>query len=249
LEVLSKAQSEGKVGEMQLGEIAIATDLNVSTCHHILLTLMNRGYVAQHSRGRAYFLGTKIHELSSNRARQFSLAESAMPELRQLNMVTGENVHLAVLQGNDLVILAQLDSPQVVRVNLGSINLTNSAHATAIGKSILAWLPDIEIERIFNQIGLRRYTPATIADFGEFKENLRLVRRFGYAIDHEEFVVGVASLGTAIRDQAGTVLGSVSCTLPESRADTEHFDVVKKAVLSCATGLSEKIGNPTLNLI
>ena len=53
LEVLSKAQGEEKVGEMQLGEIAIATALKVSTCHHILLTLMNRGYVAQHKRGQA----------------------------------------------------------------------------------------------------------------------------------------------------------------------------------------------------
>ena len=123
LEVLSKAQGEDRGGEMQLGEIALATALNVSTCHHILLTLMNRGYIAQHKRGRAYFLGLKIHELSSNRARQFSLAESAMPELRQLNKVTGENVHLAVLQGDDLVILAQLASHRVVRVNLDAINL------------------------------------------------------------------------------------------------------------------------------
>ena len=121
LEVLSKAQSEGKVGEMQLGEIAIATDLNVSTCHHILMTLMKRGYVAQYSRGRAYFLGTKIHELSSNQARQFSLAASAMPELRQLNMVTGENVHLAVLQGNDLVVLVQLDSVSYTHLTLPTI--------------------------------------------------------------------------------------------------------------------------------
>ncbi len=249
LEVLSKAPGEEKVGEMQLGEIAIATNLNVSTCHHILLTLMNRGYVAQHRRGRAYFLGTKIHELSSNRARQFSLARSAMPELRQLNMVTGENVHLAVLQGNDLVVLAQLNSPKVVRVNLEAINLTNSSHATAIGKSILAWLPDIEIERLFNEKGLAKYTPATIVDFGNLKENLRLVRRFGYAMDHEEFVVGVASVGTALRDHAGAVLGSVSCTLPESRADTEHFDLVKNAILKCAVDLSEKIGYSKLDFL
>jgi IclR family acetate operon transcriptional repressor len=226
---------------MQLGEIANATDLNVSTCHHLILTLMNRGYVAQHKRGQAYFIGTKIHELSSNRARQFSLADSAMPELRQLNMVTGENAHLAVLQGNDLVVLAQFESPQVVRVNLEAVNLTNSSHATAIGKSILAWLPDVEIERVVNQKGLVKYTPATIVDFDHLKENLRLVRRFGYAIDQEEFVVGVASVGTVLRDQAGTVLGSVSCTLPASRADTAHFDAVKKAVLQCSVDLSRKL--------
>jgi DNA-binding IclR family transcriptional regulator len=76
-----------------------------------------------------------------------------------------------------------------------------------------------------------------------------LVRRFGFATDHEEFVVGVAFVGTVIRDRAGTILGTVSCTLPQPRADTEHFATVKKAVLKCANGLFEKTGNPMLNSI
>jgi IclR family acetate operon transcriptional repressor len=230
---------------MQLGEIAETTGLNVSTCHHILLTLVNRNYVAQNERGRAYFLGSKILELSSNRARQFSLAESAMPELRQLNAATGENVHLAVIQGNDLVVLAQLDSPKVVQVNLEAVSLTNAAHATAIGKSILAWLPDNEMERIVRQKGLAQFTPKTLTDFDDLTENLRLVRRFGYALDREEFLPGVVSLGSALRDFSGTVLGSVSCTLPESRADDENVENLRKAVLECVVELSAKIGRPS----
>ncbi len=244
LEVLSKTPGQRHMREMQLGEIAKATNLNVSTCHHILLTLMNRGYVAQNKPGGAYFLGTKILELSSNRARQFSLAELAMPELRHLNNVTGENVHLAVIQGNDLVILAQLDSPKVVQVNLEAISLTNAAHATAIGKSILAWLPDNEIERIVSRKGLVQFTARTITDFEALKENLRLVRRFDCAVDREEFLMGVVAVGTALRDSAGTVLGSVSCTLPESRADDQNIENVRKAVLECVDELSTKIGRP-----
>ena len=243
LEVLSKAQGEAQLGEMQLGDIAEMTGLNVSTCHHILLTLMNRRYVAQHKRGGGYFLGAKIQELSSNRARQFSLAENAMPELRELNKSTGENVHLAVIQGNDLVVLAQLESPQVVQVNLDTVSLVNSAHATAIGKSILAWLPDNEMARIVTQKGLAQFTPDTITNFDELTENLRLVRRFGYAMDREEFLPGVASVGTALRDQSGTVLGSVSCTLPASRADEKNIEDVAKAVLECVGKLSVKIGH------
>ncbi|MFP6710303.1 MAG: IclR family transcriptional regulator [Rhodospirillales bacterium] len=239
LEVLSRAE-----GEMQLGEIALATDLNVSTCHHILLTLMNRGYAAQNKRGRAYFLGAKILELSSNRARQFSLAELAMPELRELNAATGENVHLAVIQGNDLVALARLDSSKVVQVNMEAINLSNAAHATAIGKSILAWLPENEIERIVDQKGLAQFTSSTITEFEALNESLRLVRRFGFAIDREEFLPGVVSIGTALRDYSGTVLGSVSCTLPASRADDENVENVKQAVLACVAELSGKFGRP-----
>lgn len=247
LEILSKAQGEEKVDEMQLSEIAMATDLNVSTCHHILLTLMNRGYVAQQKPGKAYFLGTKIHELSTMRARQISLAESVMPELRQLNLEINENVHLAMIQGNDLVVLAQLESSRVVRINLESVNLVNSSHANAIGKSILAWLPDIEIERIVGQKGLTRFTAATITDFGNLKKNLRLVRRFGCAYDYEEFLLGVVSIGIALRDQVGTVLGSVSCTLPESRASDENVEIIKNALVDCVTNLAVKIEYPKIN--
>jgi IclR family acetate operon transcriptional repressor len=239
LESLSAAQNE-----LQLNEVARETGLNVSTCHHILLTLMNRGYVGQNRRGRAYYLGAKITALSSNRARQFNLVELAMPELRALNDRTKENIHLAVMQGDNLVILLQLDSTRAVRVHTDNIDFTNAAHATAIGKSILAWLPETEIARIIENKGLAGFTRNTITDPTELIEALRLVRRFGFAIDREELLPGVVSIGTALRDYSGTVLGSVSCTLPASRAEESHVDEVKQAVIDCVTALSDKLVGP-----
>lgn len=239
LETLSTAQ-----GEMPLNDIARLTELNVSTCHHILLTLMHRDYVGQNPKGRAYFLGNKVLELSSNRARQFNLVDLAMPELRQLNHRINENVHLAVVQGNDLLSLARLDSTQVVRINTDSISLANAAHATAIGKSILAWLPDNEIARIIAAKGLNRFTEHTIVDEDELIESLRLVRRYGYAMDKEEFLPGVVCVGNALRDYSGTVLGSISSTMPESRAKDAHLDMVTDAVKECVATLSEKLNRP-----
>lgn len=240
LETLSAAR-----GEMPLNEIAKATELNVSTCHHILLTLMHRGYVGQNIKGRAYFLGNKVLELSSNRTRQFNLLDLAMPELHRLNHLINENVHLAVIHGNDLLSLAQLESTQVVRINTDSISLANAAHATAIGKSILAWLPENEISRIISAKGLEGFTEHTITDQDALTENLRLVRRYGYAMDKEEFLSGVVCIGNALRDYSGTVLGSVSVTMPESRARGEHLDRVTEAVKDCVSKLSEKLNRPS----
>jgi len=239
LEVLSNSQDE-----LPLNEIGQLTGLNVSTCHHIILTLLNRGYVSQAQKGRGYTLGSRVLELSSNRARQFSLVDLALPELRRLNDTTEENVHLAVIQGNDLVILTELESPRVVRVVTGGISHANAAHATAIGKAILAWLPEQEISRILDQKGQSKFTEQTITKRHDLIEALRHVRRFGFALDDQEFLSGVVSVGTALRDYSGTVLGSVGCTLPAGRADEDHLESVKAAVRDCVESLAAKLGRP-----
>lgn len=234
----------GSRNELQLSEIAQRTGLNVSTCHHILLTLTRRGYTGQNRRGRAYYLGSKIMQLSSSRTRQINLVELVMPELRALNEQTQENIHLAMMQGDNLVILAEMESTRAVRVHSDTIDFTRAAHATAIGKSILAWLPETEIARIIENKGLTRFTEKTITDLDELTEALRLVRRFGFASDNEELLPGVTSIGTAVRDYSGTVLGSVSCTMPVSRANDGHVETVRQAVIGCVRSLSEKLGAP-----
>ncbi|NJO54618.1 MAG: helix-turn-helix domain-containing protein [Bacteroidales bacterium] len=104
--------------EMRLNEIARAAHLNISTCHHLIATLLDRGYVGQNPRGRTYFLGNKTLELSRSRAAMIDLVKTAMPTLRALNQSTGETVSLDVLRGADLVTLAMLESRHAVRVAL-----------------------------------------------------------------------------------------------------------------------------------
>jgi IclR family acetate operon transcriptional repressor len=239
LEVLGRAATE-----LSLREIASQAGLNAATCHHLLSTLAKRGYVSQNPRGRAYFLGTKILELSSSRIRQFNLVDTVMPELRRLNQETGESVHLAVMQGHDLVTLAKLDCLHPVRVGSDAVGKTNAAHATATGKAILAWLPELEIARVIAEKGLTRFTENTITSIADLMESLRLVRRNGFALDREEFQPGVSCIGTAIRNHLGTVIGSISCSMPEMRATAEQLEKVTSAVRRCGTALSEKLGTP-----
>lgn len=239
LEVLSNVQ-----GEVALNGIAVMTGLNVSTCHHIVQTLMDRGYVSQAHKGRGYTLGSRVLELSSNSARQFTLVDVAMPELKRLNQIVGENVHLAVMQGNDLVVLAELESPRVVRVVTGGISYASAAHATALGKAILAWLPDQEVTRLLDQKGQTKFTENTITERHDLIEALRLVRRFGFASDHQEFLPGVMSVGTVLRDYSGTVLGSLGCTFPQGRGDEDHLEGLKVAINECVGSLAKKFGRP-----
>jgi len=237
LELLAEAP-----GGVRLNDISNAIDLNVSTCHHLLSTLLDRGYVAQSRKDRSYFLGNKVLELSGSRMRQFDLADLAMGALRTLNEETGETVHLAALQGDELVTIAMLDSLHAVRVVSGHGGKSEAIHATATGKAMLAWLPEGEIERIIKRRGLGRFTDKTITDRETLIEELRQVRRNGFSIDNEEFQPGVICIGAAIRDHAGAVIGSVSCSLPTMRADEPRLLTVENAVKSAVRTICENLG-------
>ncbi len=234
LEVLSQSGRE-----MQLGEIAQAVGLNVSTCHHLINTFVVRGFVGRNPYNRSYFLGHRILELSNARVQQFNLVERAAPALRRLNDATRETVHLAVMQGVELVTLTKIDSTHAVRVGTDTIGKANAMHATATGKAVLAWLPEHEIERVIELSGLSQFTPRTCCSLKDLKEQLRHVRRRGFATNDEEFQPGVYCIGCAVRDAAGGVLASVSCSMPKSRATKAQQIDVRKHVIECTRSLSE----------
>ena len=229
-------------GKLRLNAISKALGINVSTCHHLLSTLVDRGYVAQSAQDRSYFLGNKIPELSRSHMRQFNIADIAMDNLRALNARTGETVHLAVLQGDELVTLAVLDSHHAVRVVTGGSGESDPAHASATGKAILAWLPEQEFERIMERRGMKKFTERTIVDRLQLLEDLRHVRRNGFAIDNEEYQPGVVCIGAAIRDHAGAVVGAFSCSMPGMRASEERLHRMQDDIKATARALSEAVG-------
>ncbi len=238
LEALSAAP-----GNLPLSKLSASTGLNTSTCHHLISTLAARGYVTQNSETRAYALGNKVFDLSEARARQFDLLDIAMPAVRDLNLRTGEAVHLAVIQARELVTVAKLDSRHAVKVDSGFAGKSNATHATASGKAILAWLPEAEQKAILDTKGMTAFTEHTITDAEKLKEELALVRRHGFAKDVEEFQPGVICVGAAIRNHTGGVIASISASMPAMRASEEAREVMIEDVKMTAATLSEELGS------
>ena len=229
-------------GEATLTELATRTGLNISTCHHLLATLIQRGFAAKVPGRRLYALGSRIHALS-HACLQVDLPRRAQPYLENVNRATGETVHLAALQGDAVVTLAVREARHAVRVDTGKVGKTVAPHATSGGKAILAWLPEDEMRRILSH-GLKRFTDNTITEFPAFVEALRVVRRNGYAIDREEFLPGVICVGAAIRDQAGTVIGAISASTPMMRATEEHIALMRDEIAAATRALSAEFGEP-----
>jgi IclR family transcriptional regulator, acetate operon repressor len=229
-------------GEATLTELATRTGLNISTCHHLLATLIQRGFAAKVPGRRLYALGARIMYLG-HACLQVDLPRRAQPYLEAVNRATGETVHLAALQGDAVVTLSVREARHAVRVDTGKIGKLESPHATSVGKAILAWLPEDEIRRIVGD-SMKRFTDNTITDFPAFIESLRIVRRNGYAIDREEFLPGVICVGAAIRDQAGTVIGAISASTPAMRASDEHIALMRDEISAATRALSAEFGEP-----
>jgi IclR family acetate operon transcriptional repressor len=229
-------------GEATLTELATRTGLNISTCHHLLATLIQRGFAAKVPGRRLYALGARILHLG-HACLQVDLPRRAQPYLEAINNATGETVHLAALQGDSVVTLAVREARHPVRVDTGKVGKIDVPHATSVGKAIMAWLPEDELARILTG-GMQRCTDKTITEFSALLESLRSVRRNGYAIDREERLPGVFCVGAAIRDQAGTVIGAISASTPAMRASEEHIGLMRDEIVAATRALSAEFGAP-----
>ena len=231
-------------GEAKLTEIAALAGLNISTCHHLISTLHNWGYVARGANGRSYVLGSRILHLGAACLRQVDLPRRAQSFVDRLNDQTREAVQLAIMQDTNLVNVLRREARHAVRVDAGLGGNSNAAHATATGKAILAWLPPTELDRIVADKGLTVFTPHTITNIDRLKEDLRLTRRNGFAIDREEFQLGVICLGAAIRDHAGAVVGSISVSSPVFRATPDYINQIRVHLIAATDELSTELGAP-----
>jgi IclR family acetate operon transcriptional repressor len=229
-------------GEATLTDLANRTGLNISTCHHLLATLIKRGFAAKVPGRRLYALGARILYLG-HACLQVDLPRRAQPYMEAINRATGETVHLAALQGDAVVTLAVREARHAVRVDTGKIGKVEAPHATSVGKAIMAWLPEDEIHRIVAH-GMKRFTDKTITDLPALIESLRIVRRNGYAIDREEFLPGVICVGAAIRDQVGTVIGAISASTPAMRATEDHVALMRDEIAAATRALSAEFGEP-----
>lgn len=226
-------------GETTLTELANRTRLNISTCHHLLSTLVSRGYVSKVPVRRSYALGARILYLGTA-CLQVDLPARAAPFIEQINEKTGETVHLALLQGDAMMKVAKRESRHPVRVATGTLGKTDAPHATATGKAMLAWLPEDDMRRVLSH-GMARFTPKTITEWPDLIEALRHVRRNGFAIDDEEYQPGVICIGAAIRDRNGAVVGAISASTPTMRASDEHLNLVREEVTAAVRTLSAEI--------
>lgn len=201
-------------GSLRLQEIAAATGLKSPTCHHLVSSLVARGFVTRHSQPRTYGPGPRIASLLRRGGPQPDLGGAGHATLETLARATRCTTCLATLADTTFSLLDDFAPPRGLSAGPYRADLGLAPHAAALGKAILAWLPETQIAKVVAAHGLAPRTAHTITSLGELVESLRQTRRHGFAIEDREYQPDVLALACAIRNRAGAVIGSIACLAP-----------------------------------
>ena len=238
------------VGRFQHGTsiAALSKELKMgkSTVHRLLATLRDFDLIWFDPTTSNYALGSRILRWSDLLVQQNLLVRHGLPVLRDLVNAGRETANLAILDGTEVLYVAQFESMERLRLS-EAVGTRQPAHSTALGKAILATMTDDELDQFYGKVdGLKGLTLNTITDRRRLKEHLRKVRNEGVAYDFEENVAGVVCLGAVVRNFTGKPIAAMSVSLPIQRLRGDSLITLKEHLLEAVNRLSTELGyNPS----
>lgn len=236
LEVLSDYENG-----LGITEISEKVNLHKSTVHRLLATLIYKGYVEQEDKANKYKLTLKLFELGNKKIQKMDLITVARPYLKELVENTNEVVHLVVREGTEIIYVGKEESQNTIRTH-SRIGNRRPLYCTAVGKSILSYMKDDEIEEIWNESNVEKLTEYTITDFNEFKKCLNEVRKKRYAVDEQENEIGVRCVGTSIFNYKGEICGAISISGSIISFTKEKLEEFSKLIIEYAERISKELG-------
>ena len=229
------------VNEQETGITEISKNLHLgpSTVHRILFTLKSRGYVIQNLNTKKYRLGIKLFTFGCAAQSTKRLVEITKPYLRQLSQSTNETANLAILEGKEVIYLDTIGSPEILRTEIMA-GTRIPAHCTSLGKVLLAFISDCEFENLYKRDEpLSSLTSKSISSLEKLKKNLKKVKKQGYAVDREEYKIGINCIGVPIFGRKGDI-AAISITGPASRFTIDEMEKVKGKLMTISKEISNQ---------
>ena len=216
--ILQSISEEPEIGITALSQKVL---MPKSTLFRFLQTLKMLGYVNQEEDGDKYSLTLKLFELGSKALEHIDLVKYADAKMQDLSKITKETTHLGIIDGENLVYIHKVDSQYQLRM-YSRIGRHRPLYCTAIGKILLAWLQESEVQSILKQVEFIQYTKNTLPNIDQLLNELKEVRQLGYAADQEEVELGLLCLAAPIYNRFGTVIAGLSLSFPALRFDTDQ---------------------------
>jgi IclR family KDG regulon transcriptional repressor len=216
-----------------------------SSVFSILQTLRGNGYVEKLENDR-YALTLKIFGLGSSIIASLDLRQQVAPVLRELAVQTNITGHLAVLASDEAVYIDKAEVPGAIRLTT-YVGSRCPLHSTGMGKALLAWLPQSEVDRIVKSRGLTAYTRNTISSPIALKAELAQVRRLGYAVSIEENEPGVCGIAAPVFDHLGHVVAAVNLGGTILQIKKSDIPLLGATVAHAAEEMSRRLGYAAQN--
>jgi DNA-binding IclR family transcriptional regulator len=221
-------------------EVSRELDIHKSTAYRLLTTLRDRGLVEQDAGTEKYRLGFGMVLLARAASADLDILRCARPVCELLSERTKETVTIAVLEGDDAVIIHQSLS-RASALNVDWTGRHTPLHATAAGKIFLLYMPEDQLLRILER-PLERFTEHTIVDPVSLRDHINEIQDAGYAYTVEELETGLNAVGAPIRSSDGAVVGAVSVSGPAFRLSPAGLPEIGKLAKRAATEISRCLG-------
>jgi IclR family pca regulon transcriptional regulator len=228
-----------------IADIADALGMSRSTTHRYVITLVALGYLEQGA-SRKYRLGLRVTDLGMSALNSTGLREHAHTYLEELRQRTSYTTNLGVLDGTDVL---YVDRVRSFRRGQSAIDLDLHpgsrlpAYSTAMGKLLLANLPEPQQRELIAQIKLTKSGPNTISSKKALREELDEVAAAGFAVDDEELTAGLYAIVASVRNEAREVVAAVNLAAHSSMISLEEMvDALGPHLVSTADRISARLG-------
>ncbi|WP_263707418.1 IclR family transcriptional regulator [Shouchella tritolerans] len=220
----------------KLSDLSKMIGISKSTLHSLLVTMERLQWVSR-DRNETYAIGSAIGRFGSAFFRQFDLTEDfrrlAEPVMRNLQ----ESIQLAVLEGSDVQYLAKVEAPSPVQMVSGP-GVRFPAHATGLGKALMADMSEQQICNLYPEESLPKITVHTIGSREALIQELKNVRKAGYAMDIQEGVMGFCCTAAPIHKANGEIAAAISCSMP-----IHHWEGKKERALEEMIQLAQRLSH------
>lgn len=233
---------------MRLTDLGARSEYPLSTVRRLLVSLIERGYVEQDRESNRYYLGAKILTLQAQGIRRRHIGRRAFPYLLQLRRELDETVNLGILSERSVIYLETLvpDSSLSFYAPPGT---RMPLHCTAMGKVLLAHSPAAAREALLAAVDLKPLTPRSITSLEPLRAELNAIIQRGYAIDNEEYALGVRCVAAPVHDHSNRAVAGVSVTMLASRFPPERDREIARAVTQTCAEISHALGWPSASFV
>ena len=229
---------------VSLTEISRQVGLATSTAHRLLTTLEHDRYVRFDPETRLWFVGVQAFITGNAFLKTRDFVQMSRRHLRNLMEQSGETVNLAVPDKGEAVYLAQVECREMMRA-FARPGARVPLHCSAVGKALLAAMPEEELNEALRRRSLSRLTPRTIVTPATLRADLIQARERGYAIDDEEHAIGLRCAAAALFNEHGESIGAISLSGPAARIPPDRIpllgDLVKKTAAAVTTELGGRL--------
>ena len=238
LQLLEFVVEEGR--ELALTEIVHKSGLPKTTAFRYLQTFCQAGFLSYDPHSDRYRMGVRLWTLAQTKGSHSILRDAAMSTMRQLRDRFNETINLAELDGNEVVYIEMVESRRSLRT-LAKIGSRDPASCTAVGKAMLAFMPENE-RRHYLPIELHTRTTPTVISLEAFEAEMESTVKRGFALDHGENEEDSFCIGAPIFHPNGAIIAGISLSAPATRITAPLRLQIGAALLEASRSIGALLG-------